>query len=181
MFGFGKKEETASSQQSSEQQNLTPFYQAGEELGKIMLDSEHTIEKIRMNLLGYISINGEYKQKGKPYMNEKGAGKIASLLDAHIGKEVFLTKIDEEDKVRIARDLWSTLIRLLVKNIDEWELSPDLGDWRAIRAIIINQAYFALCRGVEGIEKDFFRDTHQSKYVTNQSQTQRQPQGGFFG
>jgi hypothetical protein len=181
MLGFNKKEDNMETSQNTEQQNIMPFYQAADELGKEMIDSSKTIEKIRMNLLGWVLIDGEFKKIGKKYMNEKGAAYIASLLDSHIGKEVFLTKITEEDKVRIIHDLWNTLIRLMVTNVSEWDLGKDIGNWKAIRAIVINQAYFALCRGVDGTEKVFFENTHQSKSVINQNTAQKQPSGGFFG
>src|SRR5690349_14903311 len=180
MIGLGKKEEVAQTQQQSEQSNVMPFYQSGEELGKEMISSAEIIEKIRMSLLGFIVENGEYVPKGKKLMNDAGASTIAIILESHIGKEVYLTKITDEDKVRIMHDLWGTLIRLLITHKVAWELSDDQGEWRTIRKIVINQTYFALCRGVDGTEKGFFENTHQSKTVMNQTGLQRQPQGGFF-
>ena len=162
------------------QQNQIPFYQQGEELGKEMLNTGKLIEKIRLQLLGYVETADGWKKIGEALMNEKGASAIITMLHAHVGKEVFLTKITDYDKVRIVRDLWSTLIVLILKNREEWELSHDTGKWRIIREIVINQAYFALCRGVNGVEKGFFGDVYQNRTVQT-SNNQQQFKKGFLG
>lgn len=183
MFGFGGERAPPTpigERNVSEQHNQIPMYQQAQELGQQMLNVSGLIENIRLQLLGYVDVgNGKYQQIGLKLMNEKGAGAIVTMLHSHVGQEVFLTKITDYDKVRILRDLWSTMIRLLINNRIAWDLGDDVGNWRIIRAIVVNQVYFALCRGVEGTEKRFFGDVYQNKTVLTQ-QNQQQFKKGFL-
>lgn len=183
MFGLGQREppQPIGETQKVEQQNQIPFYQKSEELGKEMLNVERVLEKIRLQLLGYVETSeGEYEQLGEKLVNQRGAAAIITMISSHIGKEVFLTKITDYDKVRITRDIWATLVMLIIKNRKEWALGDDIGKWKLIRGIVMNQIYFALCRGVEGVEKRFFADVYQEKQLVSQN-SQQQFKKGFFG
>lgn len=184
LFGFGGQQQAipTGETQKVESQNQIPFYQRTEELGKEMLNIDRLIYDVRLQLLGFVEVkDDEYKQIGEKLMNDKGAAAIVSVLRSHIGKEVFLSKISDYDKVRIIKDLWATLIMLIVKNRKEWDLSEDSGKWRIIREIVINQAYFALCRAVNGTEKGFFADVYQEKQIMAQNSQQQFKKSGWLG
>lgn len=181
MFGITTPQQEVSPQQyqNQEQQSFTPVYsQVGnEELGKMMLDSTNLVQRIRLQLLGYIETEpGEFKQIGQKFMNDKGAGAIVTILDGHIGKEIYLSKISDEAMVRIVKKLWQTLIGAFVKNWNEWEMSNNTTKWEMIMDTIMDQVYVALSRAVDGTEKGFFADTHSSQGKTLISQVAGQQQ-----
>lgn len=167
----------------TEQSQATPFYshQSSHELGKLMLDSANFIQRIRLQLLGYIEVSpGEFEKLGEQFMNDKGAGAIATFLDSHAGKEVFLTKITDADVIRITKHIWSIMIGSILKNKREWAIKDDPNAWSMIVAIVVNQAYFALRRGENGTEKSFFADTTENRYMTVQNSAQQFQKKSFL-
>ena len=92
----------------------------------------------------------------------------------------FLTKLSDYDVVVATHRIWKNIIKLLIKNEEEWDLPDDRSRWSLIREIVVSPIYFALRRGENGLEKEFFRDTYESKTVSNQNTYQRY-KGGFFG
>lgn len=185
LFGLTKQQEASVVQDyhNQEQQSFQPVYQqlANEELGKMMLDSTDLVQRIRLQLLGYIETSpGEFKQIGEKFMNDKGAAAVVSILDGSVGKEIYLSKISDEDKVRITRMVWVSLIEAFIKNYEEWGMSSNTSKWNIIMSIVVNQVYVALCRAVDGTEKGFFADTHSSQGRTVISQTAGQQQPKTF-
>lgn len=181
MFGFGgQPQQPIGETQRAEQSNQIPFYQTSEELGKEMINTSGFLDKVRLLLLGYVETEDGWKKIGEQLVNEKGAGAIINLLNSNVGKEVFLTKITDYDKVRIARDLWKIMIRAIIKNRIEWDMSVDSSKWKIVRCIVLNQTYYALCRGVEGTEKRFFGDVYQTKTIMANT-SQQQYKKGWLG
>jgi hypothetical protein len=174
------------------QQEQVPYYHSieGQELGKLMLDSSPQIKRVILRLMGLVEKEPNvFEDTGEKLMNSKGAARIAMLLDSHVGKDVFLSKISEEDVVRIIRDIWIIIIREFIKNIQEWDMLTwkeakgcyviDTGGLSLARSVIINPIYLALKRAQDATEKGFFADTHQSKTISS-GQTSQQYKKGFF-
>lgn len=164
-----------------EQQQQIPLMQLqSQELGKDMIDAEKLNFKAYLSLLGKMEVDGTIIQFDEPYMNETGAARIYTILTTLNNKGTYLTKIEDNDVIRITRDLWLILLRTLIKNRTTWGLTSDISSWSTIRKIITDPIYFALRRGENAAEKKFFADTHQSKSVISQENTSKFNKG-FFG
>ena len=175
-----KKEDESRERVESEQQQQIPFYAdpSTAELGKIMIDSTDFVNRTRYRLLGYIETDsGIFEPVGHKLMNPQGASWIITMLDSHIGKDVVLTKIDEDDVIRITKHIWRITNRAILSNKERWGMPNDPASWSLAVAIVVDNVYFALKRGENGEEKRFFAKTHESKIVSRQDVTQKQPRG----
>jgi hypothetical protein len=184
VFDFlSKPKEPIGETVNAEQQNVTPFYaeQGTNELGKIMIDSEDFVSKLKYELMGWIEVGDNvYEARGHKLMNEKGASWMATLVRSHDRRGTYLTIIDDDDVIRITKDIWRIVDRAIIKNMDEWEMPTDSASWSLARAMVVNAVYFALRRGENGEEKKFFAKTHESKVISKQDMSQKM-QKGFFG
>ena len=176
---FSEPKQPIGELQHAEQQNVQPFYAINQELGKMMLSSQELNYHVYLKLLGYIEVNGTLQYIGEPMMTKAGAGTILTFLDSLNTKDTFLTKINDSDVIRIYKDVYTAVDELLLENQMEWKLPSDTSKWREIRALIMYPVYFALRRGENAIEKEFFADTNQTKNIVTQG-TQQQFKKGFL-
>jgi len=178
---FGKKQDDTKESVESEQEQRIPFYSdpGTTELGKIMIDSSDFVNRTKFRLLGFVETNNGFEQIGHRLMNEKGASWVISMLDSHVGKDVFLSKIEDDDVIRITKFIWRTMNRAILRNKEMWEMPNDPSSWTLAILIVVNNVYFALRRAEGAEEKRFFAKTHESKIVSRQDVTQKQ-QRGFF-
>ena len=177
---FNQQQNPIGESSQVEQQNAIPFYQSSQELGKLMLETRDSNLEAYYSLLGLVEENGTLVKINEPLMNKKGAGHLLLLMHQLNNKDVFLTKIEDLDVVITIHRLWKNIIKLLIKNEHEWDLPNDRARWSIIREIIITPIMFALRRGEKGLEKEYFKSTHESKTLVNQN-SQQNFKRGFFG
>lgn len=125
------------------------------------LESSDVIEDILHYLRGEVwdSKKKVYTPKFEPLCNENGINTIAAILYSHLHKGVFTSDLEEEDILRIAKEVRKAVSMLVALYYKEFGIDEKYRD--IVIQIIDHNVYVSLRRALRGGERDLLSKTVQ--------------------
>ena len=122
--------------------------------------------------------DGSTINRGKSWMNDKGANKMISIMSAFVNQGTILSHLDKRQINKTILKLGDNIIDDLTLNWKQYEIS-DKADLDHITNIIIFPCYFALNRALEQNEKNWLSKISVES-ITNSPRIPQVKKDGFW-